>query len=758
MNLKIYHSVLQGSLQAIQSKSYAHRIALLDFFAGNDNIEDRFVHPSEDIRATLNCIRALREGEKVLDCGESGSTLRFLLPVVGVLGGEYTFVCHGRLAQRPNDELYRVMTEHGVSIEVGERISVKGHLTAGEYRLRGDVSSQYITGLLLSLPYLEEDSVLRLTTPLSSAPYVDITLELLKQYGIDVRQEGLSYLIKGGNRYSGSAKVEGDWSNAAFFLVAAAMGGDVTITGLNAKSAQGDRKIVDILRSAGAKVEVTADAVHVSSAPLTAIDVDAEDCPDLVPVTAVLCGVARGRSVIRNVQRLRLKESDRVQTTLETLCAFGIDCSASENTIEIIGGSPIVGKCDSCHDHRIAMAATILASHVAGDGYSILTDAEAVNKSYPRFFADLATLGGKTEQLFNDDQQSVYVGKKLSVTVFGASHGAKIGVVAEGLEGLMYDADSIQAFVDRRRAQRASYSTTRCETDIVHVTKGVDESGRIVGEFAAEIYNTDRRSADYQAVRRIPRPSHADYCGWVKYGDGFDYRGGGKFSGRLTAPICIVGGICKDRLAELGINVYAYITSIGNITAKGYRDTDPYVPTVSSVDPLFALADESARESMMNAIAEARKRGDSLGGTIECVITGMPVGSGEYMFDAIEGKIAQLAFAVPAVKGIEFGFGFDMSAMYGSEANDPLRYADGKVVTETNHNGGINGGIANGMPITFRVAVKPTPSIALEQRTVDLVKGENTTLTIGGRHDACIVPRAVPVIEAIAAMAIYDII
>ncbi len=354
---------------------------------------------------------------------------------------------------------------------------------------------------------------------------------------------------------------------------------------------------------------------------------------------------------------------------------------------------------------------------------------------------------------YNDKQQSVYVGKKLTIEIFGASHAEEIGVKITGLQGQAFSLDEVNSLLNRRKAKKTAYSTKRLEEDKVIVKSGSDEEC-----FVAVIKNTAQRSTDYDNTVKKPRPSHADYVAWSKYGDGYDYRGGGKFSGRLTAPMCIAGGIAKELLKRQGIEISAYISSIGKVEGKSYNDIDVDGYDYNSMDESFPLLDNSNQEAMQREISRVAGLGDSVGGKIECVVRGVPVGVGEYMFDSIESTIAHLAFAVPAVKGIEFGLGFDVTRLNGSTANDGMYYDDGVVKTYTNNNGGINGGIANGMPITFRVAIKPTPSIAIEQRTVDMVTKTNTTIKIQGRHDACIVPRAVPVIEAITAIAIYDIL
>ncbi len=356
---------------------------------------------------------------------------------------------------------------------------------------------------------------------------------------------------------------------------------------------------------------------------------------------------------------------------------------------------------------------------------------------------------------FNDKEWSVYNGKSLTVKIFGASHAPQIGVCVKGLKGKTFDQEKLQAFMVRRQAKNTAYSTKRLEQDKIIFEKGVKNS--VIGsELKAVIHNTQQRSSDYQSTVKIPRPSHADFVAWSKYGDGYDFRGGGKFSGRLTAPMCIVGGICKQILEQRGIKINAFISSIGSVQGKRYNDLDLDNFDFNVIQSEFPAISE--QNKMMELIEERAKEGDSIGGKIDCVVTGMPVGAGEYMFDSIESIISHLAFAVPAVKGIEFGSGFEIASLNGSQANDGFYYDGDKVKTRTNNNGGINGGISNGMPITFRVAIKPTPSIMIEQDTVDLVNKTDVKLKIQGRHDACIVPRAVPVIEAITALAILDIL
>jgi len=317
-------------------------------------------------------------------------------------------------------------------------------------------------------------------------------------------------------------------------------------------------------------------------------------------------------------------------------------------------------------------------------------------------------------------------------TIFGQSHAPAIGVTLEGLPaGERIDMEALRSFM-ARRAPGGRYSTARKEADIPEFVAGLTPEGLSCGSpITAIIRNSDTRSKDYSQLKNVPRPGHADYAAMVKYGEGRDYAGGGQFSGRLTAPLCIAGGIALQMLEKRGIRISARILSIGG---------------------------ESDEKAMFELIDAVRAEGDSVGGVIECVADGVPAGIGEPMFGGLENRISQAVFGIPAVKGIEFGAGFAAAGMRGSENNDEFCFADGEVKTYGNNHGGILGGISSGMPIVFRAAVKPTPSIVREQRSVDMASGENTTLSVHGRHDPCIVPRAVPCMEAAMAAAIYDAI
>ena len=349
-------------------------------------------------------------------------------------------------------------------------------------------------------------------------------------------------------------------------------------------------------------------------------------------------------------------------------------------------------------------------------------------------------------------------GEKIKISVFGESHGGGIGVVIDGLPaGEAIDFDAVLAQMARRAPGRDKTATPRKESDLPRVLSGMLGDVLTGAPLCAVIENTNTRSQDYGDLLAKPRPGHSDYTAYIKYHGANDIRGGGHFSGRITAPLVFAGAVCRQLLERRGIQIAAHIQSVGSIHDKPF---DPVAVPSALIKRLsassFALIDESAEEAVRAESEAARLAQDSVGGTIECAVTGLPAGVGEPMFDGLEGAIAKAVFGVPAVKGIEFGAGFALAAMRGSRANDAFCYQNGHVVTETNHCGGILGGIANGMPLIFRCAVKPTPSISQPQKTVDLQTGENTVLTIHGRHDPCIVPRAVPVIEAVTALAIIN--
>ena len=319
--------------------------------------------------------------------------------------------------------------------------------------------------------------------------------------------------------------------------------------------------------------------------------------------------------------------------------------------------------------------------------------------------------------------------------------------------GLPVDFDRLQAFLSRRAPGNKDYATARKEADCPEFLSGIVDGFTCGAPITAIIRNTNTRSGDYENLKDCPRPGHADYTAQIKYGGYQDVAGGGHFSGRLTAPLCIAGGLCIQWLEAKGIQIGAHIHSIYGIEDNNF---DMIAPQIDQIAADFPVLNATCGKQMQEAIAKAKSEGDSVGGIIECAVVGLPAGVGDPMFDGMENRISQIVFGVPAVKGVEFGIGFASAYRKGSNNNDPFIIENGQVKTATNHAGGILGGITNGMPLIFRAAIKPTPSIAMTQQSINLSKMEQTELTVHGRHDPCIVPRAVPVIEAAAAIAVFD--
>ncbi|MCQ2451748.1 MAG: chorismate synthase [Oscillospiraceae bacterium] len=342
------------------------------------------------------------------------------------------------------------------------------------------------------------------------------------------------------------------------------------------------------------------------------------------------------------------------------------------------------------------------------------------------------------------------IGENLRITIFGQSHSPAIGCTLEGIPaGKSIDEDKLAAFLQRRASRGQAWATPRKEADAPEFLGGLFEGKTCGAPIAAVIRNSNTRSKDYSQLKILPRPGHADLTAEIKYFGSQDYTGGGHFSGRLTAPLCIAGGICLQLLEAEGITVLSRIAAIEDIEDRGELLT-------STAHKDFPTVSDEQGLKMQERILQRKAEGDSSGGLVECAILGLPAGLGDPMFGGMENRIASLIFGIPAVKGLEFGDGFGSARTCGSRNNDSYGVKSGSICTETNHCGGILGGITNGMPLTFRCAFKPTPSISRPQQSVNLQTGQPEELVIQGRHDPCIVPRAVPVVEAAAAIAVYD--
>lgn len=419
MTVKCTPSVLSGTIKAISSKSHAHRVLICAALSQNKTKIYCNVM-SKDIAATIDCLKSMGteifvDGDTItvipkefnkksdIDCNESGSTLRFLMPVVSALGIDATITGRGRLPQRPISPLKEEMEKKGVTFHTDNNfpLQLTGQLQSGEYEIQGNISSQFITGLLFALPLLDGDSKIKLIPPVESKSYLDITISVLRQFGIEIEEKENLYIIKGNQKYISpeEIKVEGDWSNASFFLCAGALSEKgVTVTDLDINSPQGDKKILDVLSLMGADVTVNRNEVTVKKNKLKGITVDASDIPDAVPIISVVATACNGDTKIINAGRLRIKESDRIKSVLDMLLSVGADAEETPDGIIIRGGKSLVGGVvNGYNDHRIVMSASILSSLCEKD--VIITDSNAVEKSYPDFFADFKKQGGNANVL-----------------------------------------------------------------------------------------------------------------------------------------------------------------------------------------------------------------------------------------------------------------------------------------------------------------------------------------------------------------------
>lgn len=397
--VKIENSILNGTVTAPPSKSAAHRALICSFLAGGGSVSP--IINSKDMQATTGVIDALKRGDSTLNCIESGSTLRFMIPVAASLGKNVTFTGEGRLPERPVGEYLEILPKHNVKVESNGflPLSISGKLTNGTYEAAGDVSSQYITGLLLALANVDGDSAVILTTKLQSKPYVDMTVKVMADYGVDVKETEFGYLIHGNQQFKKlDYTVEGDWSQAAFFLVAGAIGGDITVNGLDMNSTQGDKEIVNVIRNFGGNITVDDNEIRCFGGELKGTEIDASDIPDLVPIIAVLAAFAKGKTVIKGAERLRYKESDRIESVVQNLKLLGAQVQETTDGMIINGGKKLnSAKLKGFNDHRIVMAFSVAGLYI--DGTVEIDDAESINKSYPSFFEDYNRLGGKADVL-----------------------------------------------------------------------------------------------------------------------------------------------------------------------------------------------------------------------------------------------------------------------------------------------------------------------------------------------------------------------
>lgn len=781
VKMEIRSSEVKGEVNASPSKSQTHRALICAALAGGvSTIYGPLL--CDDTEATLQACKSLgaeilsKGEEKIvirgnggifnikecsIDCRESGSTLRFLAPVAAISGAVISFSGRTGLERRPVNELLSVLEEMGASVEYPKgagslpfTIISKGKPSGRHIKISGNVSSQFTSGLLFALPLMEGESSITITTDLESMGYVELTIDVLERFGISIsRTPDLRKItVHGGQAYRASEiMIEGDYSSSSYLLVAGALAGGeggVTVRNLRRESKQGDRRIVQLLESMGASLEQGDSYVTVRRSDLKGSVMEVSNTPDLVPALAVASAFSKGVAVLKGTGRLRLKESDRVNSIVRMIEMLDGKINVDENSLAIQGGveSAASVSFDST-DHRMVMSAVVAG--LARNGRTMIESPVSIKKSYPDFFDHIRSLGGDVTTVSNS------IGKVLKVSVYGESHGRRIGAVLEGVpEGIKVEREYIQKELDKRRST-SLLTTTRMEPDIVEVLSGIEDGITNGGDVRMEIKNRDVRSEAYVKGKGLIRPGHADYTARMKYGSVFDYRGGGFLSGRMTAAFVAAGSVAKSIIGTKGIKVIAHIVQIGTVKIGGYPK-DEEIESLKTEGVIRCVYEDKAME-MMRAVEEARMHGDSIGGVVECRIIGLPVGVGEPIFHSFESEISGAMFAIPAVKGVEFGSGFSGAGMRGSENNDPFTLKQGIVTTLTNNSGGILGGISNGMTVVFRVAFKPTSSISRAQQTVDYSRGEVATISVKGRHDPCIAVRAPPVVEAMAALTVADL-
>jgi len=398
--VKIKKSILKGEVTIPPSKSVAHRAILCSYLAGSGNVSP--IINSNDMKAMEQVINAIKNNEEILDCIESGNTSKFIIPVVAALGKKATITGRGRLPERPIDEYLKVLPKHGVKCisEGGLPLSIEGKLTSGKYEVAGNISSQYISGLLMALPLLDGDSEIVLTTELQSKPYVDMTIKVMEDFGVTVKETENGYFVKGNQKYKKRDYiVEGDWSQAAFFLAAGVTNGDITLKGLDMNSSQGDKEIVNILKSFGADIEIGENYIRAKKSNLKGTNINVSNIPDTVPSLAVVAACSEGTTIISGAERLRYKESDRIESVVSNLRSLGIEVEEKQDGMIIKGGKLKGGNLEGYNDHRIVMAFSVAALNAENE--TTITEAQSINKTYPDFFKDYNLLGGKANVINN---------------------------------------------------------------------------------------------------------------------------------------------------------------------------------------------------------------------------------------------------------------------------------------------------------------------------------------------------------------------
>ena len=786
LELIIRNSTIHGKIEASPSKSYTHRAIICASLSRKKTlIKNPLI--SDDTLATIDAMRLLGASIEIKDdeievdgtkffghldfekppqvtinCRESGSTLRFLIPICALTGAEITLTGEPGLLKRPVKTFVESLRRSGIRIEDDNGFPPVKIFSDGfngdKIEISGDISSQFISGLLLSLPIAEQKNEVEITTEIESKPYIQMTLETLSHFGINIMRSSdfRKFIIPPMQEYSSSDYlVEGDFSSAAFLIAGAVLTSEkgVSINGLKENSIQGDSLFIKLLMEMGATITSHKNRIYAEKSELRGITIDAKNIPDLVPILVVVATQAQGLTKIINAGRLRIKESDRLSAIASELMKMGADIKELEDSLEIKGPTKLNGAIINPHnDHRIAMACTIAGLLAEGD--TKIQSPEVVKKSYPDFFYHMRKLGATILS------QTSSIGEKLKIQLYGGSHEKVVGIRIDGIpKGTAISLDKIHEDLAKRRPF-GTLTTPRREKDEFSVIKGLRCENNIcisTGEQTIiEIPNKDVNSLPYEKSRFIPRPGHGDYTTYIKYGGVFDFRGGGFLSARMTVGTVIAGSIAKQILEKHGIGIIAYVKQIGTIkidSIPSFKDAND-----KTYQSEVRCPDLDLSKKMIQKIESFKEANDSLGGIVECQVHGLPVGIGEPIFNSIDSVLSQYLFSIPAVKGVEFGSGFSGSSKKGSENNDQYETINGNIVTKSNNSGGILGGITNGMPLVCRIAIKPTSSIAKEQDSIDMRSMKSKKIKVFGRHDPCVAIRAPIIVESTIAIALLDLL
>ncbi len=722
---------MHGSVTVPPSKSHTHRaIILASLASGTSVIRNPLL--SDDCLATIEACRAIgaeiemtdelkikgvngkpKTPQNIIDVNNSGTTIRLMTAITSLCGGSVTLTGDNSIQKRPIEPLLSSLRDLGVeeARSVNDNgtppVIVKGRIKGGNSRIEG-MSSQFLTGLLFTCPLAESNTELEVLN-LKSRPYARMTLNHLERVGISIQESNMTRFNIPGKQVIQPADytIPGDYSSASFLLAASNITeSEIDISGLDPDDEQGDKMIINIIEKMNTG---------------TSREIDLGDTPDLLPITAVLGCYAEGNTILKNVEHARLKESDRIAAICCELKKMNANIEERKDGL-IVSKSQLRGaNVNGYKDHRIVMALAVAG--LRANGTTSIENAESISISFPGFVETMQKLQANV-QIEKQDGNSF--GRVFRLFTFGESHGDAVGAVIEGCPvGMEISLDRIQNELDRRRPGKGPLTSGRNEPDKLEIISGIKD-GKSTGEpIKLQVRSVDKRSRDYDNILHKPRPGHADLTYFIKYGR--IPVGGGRASGRETVGRVLGGAIAKQILITEGITINGRVIEV--------------------------LGKEDDQEK---TILDARDNKDSVGGIVEITAEGVPPGLGEPVFDKLDADLAKALISIGAVKGVEFGAGFESSKLKGSENNDSILIENGRIVTATNNAGGILGGISNGMPIICRIAVKPTSSIELEQDTVDLNTMQPTKLSVTGRHDPCICQRIVPVAEAMVALVIVD--